>query len=256
MTLRVGAALADGLDDLLSRRGVTVLGVFLVYSLLNTVLWQSASPAIDRSLAAVLPGATRAPPAVPTQSPLALDLSLGAVFALLVVLFAAGELLRILAIRLFASEADVFDPAVTADLGPTMVTALVAAVLTAVAVALGTLVFVLPGVVLALLFFFVRQEIALNDSGVLEAIRESIRLVTDNAVPVLALAAVLFVLGVVVSLPLQLVGIPGQSLAVTLVTTALSQLVTVFGIAVVTSAYRRVATGHAPGPAPSIDEAL
>jgi hypothetical protein len=255
MALRVGAALADGLDALLSERGALVLAAFLVYSLLNTVLLQSASTAIDRSLATVVPDAAQTPQPVAGQSPLALDVSLGVVLALLLVMFAVGEALRILAIRTFASDSDALLGAeVTADLGPTVVTGVAAAVLTTVAIALGSLLFVVPGLVLSLLFFFVRQEVALNDSGVIEAVRGSIDLVFENAVPILALAVVLFVLGVVVTLPLQVVGIPWPPVFTTLVTTAFSQVVTVFGIAVVTSAYQRVASGRSVAVTRSIEE--
>lgn len=255
MSLRVGAALADGLDDLLSERGALVLGLFVLYSLLNTVLWQSASSGVNRMLFAALPEATETPPAVAQQSPLALDVSFGVAVALLLVFFAVGEALRVVAIRAFAADSDtLFAEAVTEDLGGTVLTAIAAAVVTTLAVALGTLLFVLPGLLLAFLFFFVRQEVALNDSGVVAAIRRSIDLVTDNAVPLLALAVVLFVLGVVVILPTQVLSLPLPSVVVVVVTTLVSQVLTVFGIAVVTSAYQRVTVADDFGVEASIEE--
>ena len=254
MSLRVGTVLREGLTDLFSERGLLILVAFMVYSLLNSVVVQSLSAGLARLVST--PFTDEAPAQVTTvQQTLGVDLPLALALVLLGVSFVVGEGLRVVAIRAFATDTDnLMRGQLTDDLPATVLTAVVAAVLAFVAVIVGLVLFVVPGLVLAFLFLFVRQEIALNDAGVFDAFNESVRIVTENVVPLLALAVVLFVVGVVALVPLPLLATPFPPLVGTIATTAVSQAVTVYGIAVVTNAYRRVVAARTGAVASSIDE--
>ncbi|WP_276272707.1 hypothetical protein [Haloarcula litorea] len=245
MSLDIGSALQSGVDDLLSERGALFVAAFVLFGLVNAVVTQSLTVAFYRRLFAALPGDAQAREqamqAVSEQAGLAVDVPLAGAVAGVLVLFLVTELLRVVAIRAFASGAAAPLPStVTRDFGSTALTAVLAAVVTVGALLIGSVLFVIPGIVVAVLFTFVRQEVALNDSGVLDAVRNSVGLVSDALLPVTGLVVVLFVLGIVVTLPLQFLPVTLPPALTTVVTTVLGQVVAVFGIAVVTDAYRQV----------------
>ncbi|MFC6974103.1 hypothetical protein ACFQL1_04540 [Halomicroarcula sp. GCM10025709] len=244
MSLEVGQALRDGIDDLTSERGLLFVAVFVLFGLLNTVVSQSLSLAINRSIASALD----VPASAMQQqggfggasNALGLELPIAVAAALTVLLWALGTALRVVAIRSFAFEGPSPLPsAATDNLVPTVLTALGASVVMTVLLAIGFLLLVIPGLVLAVLFFFVMQEVALNDSGVVESLKNSIDLVGDNIGGVVALIIVTFALGAVITLPLGAasLGLPGSISSA--LTTLLGQIASVFGIAVVTSAYQQ-----------------
>ncbi|MFC7194399.1 hypothetical protein ACFQL4_06575 [Halosimplex aquaticum] len=67
---------------------------------------------------------------------------------------------------------------------------LVANFIALVLIVLGTLFFLVPGIALAVLFFFVRHRIALAGDGVFEAISQSYALVKENATQMIVLGIV------------------------------------------------------------------
>jgi len=87
----------------------------------------------------------------------------------------------------------------------------------------------------------VKQEIALNDSGVVESVRNSIGIVRDNFVATAVLAIILAVLGIIAGSTVQVLPLPAPTTALTVVTTVVSGVFGVFGIAVTTLAYLQVA---------------
>ncbi|WP_324758931.1 hypothetical protein [Haloarcula montana] len=244
MSLQVGQALRDGIDDLTSERGVLFVAVFVLYGLLNGVVSQSLSLAINRSIAS----AFDLPPSAMQQqgafggasSALGLDLSLAVAAVLTVLLWAIGVALRIVVIRSFAYEGPSPLPsAATENLVSTVLTALAASVLMTVLLGIGFVLLILPGLALAVLFFFVMQEIALNDSGVIESLKNSVDLVGDNLGGVVVLIIVTVVVGIVITIPLGAVSLGLPATVSTAMTTILGQIASVFGIAVVTSAYQQ-----------------
>jgi hypothetical protein len=244
MSLQIGAALRNGLDDLASGRGLLFVAVFVVVSLLNAVFTQSASVVFSETVLSSVPSDQQAQ--APAQqaaeaSPFALDIPLGVAVLGILALFLLTEVLRIVAIRSFASaDPDPLPADATRNLGSVAVTAIVAGIVVAVTVVLGLVLFVIPGLLLVVLFTFVRQEIALNDSGVRAALKNSVSLVSDNAVPTAALVLLLFVLGIAVSTPLQFAPVALPPLLTTVVSTVLGQIVAVYGIAVFTDAYQQI----------------
>lgn len=244
MALQIGRAFRDGLDELLSGRGIAFVAAFVVYGLLNAVVTSSFSRAFVESILRQAPSEAQAGQ-LPTagEAPLAFDIPLAAAGAGALVLYVVGEALTIVAIRAFADgDRSLIPSDATRRLGRTVAVTIVAAIVTGIAVAIGLVFLIVPGLVLAVLFYFVKQEIALNDSGVVESIRNSIGIVRDDFVATAVLAIVLAVLGIAVGSAVQLLPLPVPTTALTALTTVISGVFGVFGIAVTTLAYLQVAS--------------
>ena len=244
MSLQVGTALQDGIDDLTSQSGVLFVAVFVVLGLINTVISQSLSLATSEYFTSQFnqPGAAMQQPGGfgGSGTALALNIPLAVSGALLLIMSIIGIAVSIMAIRSFASESpEALPAAATRNLGKTMLIYIATSIIAGIAVFFGFLLLVIPGLILTVLFYFIQQEVALNDSGVIESIQKSIGLVTDNVVGVVALIIILFVLGILASVPTLV--LPSGSVIVALVTAVFGQVISVFNIAVVTSAYQQAA---------------
>jgi len=239
MALQIGRAFQDGIDELLSERGAVFAGVFIVYGLLSSVVWASLSQAFTELFLGQLPSDAQVnQAAMAGGTPLALDLPLAVAAVGALVLFVVNEALNIVAVRAFASDdREPIPDNVGRRLGKTVGIAIAAGILTTIAVGVGLVLLIIPGLVFALLFFFVRQEIALNDSGIIESISNSVGIVTDNLLAAFVLAVVLAVLGVVLSGAFSFLPISLPPMVLTTVSTVLSSVVGVFSIAVTTVAY-------------------
>ncbi|NHN63702.1 hypothetical protein G9463_10385 [Haloarcula sp. JP-Z28] len=244
MALQIGRAFQDGIDELLSERGAMFAGVFIVYGLLSSVVWASLSQAFTELFLGRLPSDAQVnQAAMAGGTPLALDLPLAVAGVGALVLLIFNEALNIVAIRAFASDdREPIPDNVGRRLGRTVVVAIAAGILTTIAVGIGLILLIIPGLVFGLLFFFVRQEIALNDSGVIESISNSVRVVTDNLLATFVLAIVLVVLGFVLGGAVSFLPISLPPMVLATVSTVFSSVVSVFSIAVTTVAYLQ-ATG-------------
>jgi hypothetical protein len=150
----------------------------------------------------------------------------------------AAEAARVVAVRTFVSEHTERIPeeflrrhTVVATLNSA-----VGNVVVGILVAVGLLLFVAPGVFLAVAFFFVRQEVAVEDRNFADAMAESWSLVEGSRLEVLALGLVLLSVGLVASLPPLAISsvAPVAARVVGVVTGAVT---TVFGMAVAARAY-------------------
>ena len=244
MALQIGRAFQDGIDVLLSERGAMFAGVFIVYGLLSSVVWASLSQAFTELFLGRLPSDAQVnQAAMAGGTPLALDLPLAVAGVGALVLLILNEALNIVAIRAFASDdREPIPDNVGRRLGRTVVVAIAAGILTTIAVGIGLILLIIPGLVFGLLFFFVRQEIALNDSGVIESISNSVSVVTDNLLATFVLAIVLVVLGFVLGGAVSFLPISLPPMVLATVSTVFSSVVSVFSIAVTTVAYLQ-ATG-------------
>ena len=249
MALQIGRAFRDGFDELLSGRGAVFVAAFVVYGLINAVVTSSFSEAIVESLLRQAPSGAQVGQLPATGgAPLAFDIPVAAAGAGALALYVAGEALTIVAIRAFAGgDRAVIPSDATRRLGRTVAVTVAAAILTGVAVAIGLVFLIIPGLVLAVLFYFVKQEIALNDSGVVESVRNSIGIVRDNFVATALLAIAIAVLGVVAGSAVGLLPLPLSPAVLSAVTSVISGVFGVFGIAVTTLAYLQVASVRGAG---------
>ena len=247
MALQIGRAFQDGIDEFLSERGAVFAGAFIVLGLVNGIIWASLSQSLTELFIGSLPSDAQVnQAAMGGAAPLAFDIPIAVAAVGALALFVVNEALNIVAIRAFASDAtDPIPDDVGRRLGKTVAVAIAAAVLTAIAVGMGFILLVIPGLVLALLFFFVRQEIALNDSGVIESISNSIGIVTDNLIAAAVLFVVLGVLGLVIGAAFAFLPVSLPPMVSTTASTVLSSVVGVFSIAVTTVAYLHATeSGH------------
>lgn len=262
MSIDVGESFRNGLDDVLSPRGVVVGGLLLAYSVANLFVQQSLQLHIQRAIFGALLGG-ESPGGVPTQVgenlPFALEAALPVVLALILALLLVNEIVRLVGIRLFASDSP--DPLPLGDVadgfGDAALKALVVGGLFALVVTFVNLIPLLGqlvGWLLVLAFVYLRQVIALEDVGYVDTVTESFRAFTEDPLPIAGILAALGVVGggVTVGVPVVLQfavfpSAPGATVAgldpqvITSLTAAVLGVVfQVLGVAVVTDAYLQV----------------
>lgn len=250
MAIDAGTALREGFDDLASARGVVFYVAFTVFSVATLPLHQTLTSEMNRLIVEVgqIPPDQLAAPA----TPLALDVSLPVLAAGLGVVFVVAEALRLVAVRAFASESSETIPmqVVTRRLLPTYGVLLAASLLVQVAVYGGLAVFVIPGLIAAMLTLFVRQAILLDDEGVLDSFRTSISIVVDNVLHLVLVLIALIVGSFVIGIPTIL--LEPESVARPIAGAILGTVLTVYGIAVFTRAYQQAVESEdddrPPGP--------
>jgi phosphatidylglycerophosphatase A len=255
MSLDISDALSDGLSRTVERNGLLLMAVFLVFGVINTVSGQTLSAAATRfarrTLEQLPPGATTGPTTLPTaaQTPLALPVPLPVALALVLLVALVAEAIRIVAVRTLVSDETETVPEefVSRNIVMATLNGFVGGVVVLILVAVGLLLFVVPGIFLALSFFFVRQEIAVEDRNFVEALSASWELTSGNRLSLFALALVLVVIGLVVSAVVgSLVALAGVSILTTIVTVVVSAVTTVFSIAVACRAYVQLASDDDP----------
>ncbi|MEF8843435.1 MAG: hypothetical protein V5A62_17720 [Haloarculaceae archaeon] len=251
MSLDIGAAISEGVDRLLSRDGLVLVGAFLVVGVLSSVATQSLTVGLSEALLEFAQSPD-APPGTDVEpfreqvrqsrggSPLAVDISAGAAFGLVFVLGILAEALRIVTVRTFYATAGERPENLTRGLAFATANGFLGGIVVSVLVGIGLVFLVVPGVFLALALFFVRQEIAVEDRNFVDAMAESWALTRGNRLNLLGLVAVLLVVGFVAFLPTVAASVAGASTASVVVGAVVSPLVTVFGIAATTRAYAQL----------------
>lgn len=258
MSLDISKALSDGFSRTFERNGLLLMLVFLAFGAVNAVAGQTLSAAAARfvrqQLEQLPPGAMAGPTgsagpagAFPgaEQTPLALPIPLPA--ALVVVLFVAllAEAVRIVAVRTLVSDETERIPEsfVSRNIVMATLNGFVGGIVVLILVGVGLLFLVVPGVFLAISFFFVRQEIAVEDQNFVDALSASWELTSGNRLGLFGLALVLVVIGLVVSAVAGAVGFAGIAILTTAVTTVVGAVTTVFSVAVAARAYDQLKYG-------------
>lgn len=258
MALDIGDALREGAGRLQARNGLLLTAVFVAFGVVNAVVQQSlsraqfeqfaASGALDR-LSEGLPISTaELEEAVVGSTPLAaLDsLSVLSLVGIALVLAVVAETIRIVAVRTFAGdETDAFPDGAARNLAWTVLNGIVAGVVVGVLVAVGLVFLLVPGLFLAVAFFFVRQEIAIEDRNVVEALSGSWSLTAGDRIEIFGLLVFLFVLGIAVTFVVGLVT-PTGSAAGAVVDVLVGAVVLAYGVAVATRAYEQLRNGDEP----------
>lgn len=240
MSLDVGRAIREGASRLTTPLGQRFVLLFIGIRFASTVVSHTLTAA-NRVLMEQMPA--DAPPIDfgPAATPFALPLPLPAALVIALAVAIGAEAAHIAAIRFLAEDDPeaVESASLTRRLGPATLHGFVGGIVVTVLTVIGLIVLVAPGIFLAVTFLFVRQEIAVRDRSVVDALADSWSLTAGNRVEVLIILLVLFAVGVVASLPsLALSGI--EPIARAVVGVALSALTTVFGIAVVSRGYAQL----------------
>jgi hypothetical protein len=274
MGIDIGQALREGASRTAAKNGLVLAVAFAGIALLTTVLLQSLTVALFDSMLSFLQGMSPQEMGVdPTEyeqmiaefetalenvrstSPFALGLSAGAAFAGILVLALVAEAASIVAVRVFAVEEaeSVSRELVTENILLATLNGFVGGIVVWGLIIVGSLFFLLPGLVLAVLFYFLRQEIALKHKNFVQAMADSWRLTKGNRIEVFIIGAVLVIVSRLEEVSSAVVGAVSTP-AGTIVAAIVGGLLTAFGAAVVTRAYVQIDDSAEPSEPEQTDE--
>lgn len=239
MTLEIGRAVSDGLRRAVKPNGLLLMALFVVLGFVGTLASQSLLSVYFESMASEFPSSTTGsgfPPATPLG---VLPLGVAAVVA--IVMAFVSEAVRIVGIRTFVSDATETIPAEyrRRNLPLATINGVVGGIVAGFLVGIGTIFLIIPGIFLAMSFFFFRQEIAINDRNFVSALSESWSIASGNRFPLFLLAIVVFVIGLVASIPGFIAGFVfgNGAIPTALVNVLINGVVTVLGMAIAARAY-------------------
>lgn len=260
MGLDIGQALREGASRTATKNGLILAAVFAGIALLTTALLQTLS--IAGAELALETFQSASPPEMGlnqtdydqtvgefetrleqarTATPLALGLPAGVAAAGLLALAILAETVSIVAIRVFAAD----DPqAVTSDLVTENIllatlNGFVGWIVVWALILLGLVFLILPGIALAVLFYFLRQEVALKNKNFIQAMADSWRLTKGYRIEVFLVGVVLVVVSQFEQLTSAAVGTFSTTAGV-VIAAIVGGLLSAFGAAVVTRAYVQI----------------
>jgi hypothetical protein len=268
MSIDIGLALRDGASRTAAKNGLILAAVFAGIALLFTVLMQSlvvsGVEAILEAFQSLSPQELGLEQAeyeqaraefetaredVRSTATLALEIPIGIAIAGLVLLGLLGEAVRIVAVRVFATDQTdaVSRELVTDNIILATLNGIVGKIIVGVLILLGLLLLVIPGIVLAVLFFFLRQEIAIKDKNFVQAMADSWRITSGNRIEVFVIGAALLIasqLESVAASVLEFVSTTAGAVGAAIV----GGLLTAFVLAVTTRAYVQIDADAAQSP--------
>ncbi|WP_135821409.1 hypothetical protein [Halostella litorea] len=256
--MNVLETLRDGYARAGSPTGVALTGLAFLFQLASTVGLQSQPAEATAALREQFP--ELAPPA---DGPLALPLSAGGASALSLLATLGTVAVFVVGFRLLSTDGVPAPGTVTRNLGRAILHGLAGYLLLLVLLAVGTALFVLPGLFALVSFAFFVGFVALEDEGVVSAYRHSWELAGGRRLRIgllflgLALAALLFtaVAGMALS---PLLGV--SELGWWLGNVAASAVVLVYAVAVLSAGFERLrddaATAEADDEFADIDDEL
>lgn len=240
MALNVGDALREGFGRATARNGLVLMVALFLVGAASTAFSQTALVALGDALAELAreQGTTPPPDDAFGAGPLVLPIPAWVAGVAWVATWLVGQVVNVVAIRTFVSDATRRVPRefVRRRMGWVIVNVLVGGIVVGVLVIVGLLLLVIPGIFLAVSFYFLNQVIAVEDENFVDAMRESWALTAGDRIEVLALAALLVGLSVGVTLPSIPIGEAFPVLAV-VYSLVVSAPVTVYGVATVSRAY-------------------
>lgn len=272
MGIDIGRALREGVSRTAAKNGLVLAAVFAGIALLTTVLFQSLLVAAVESALEVFQNASPEELGIPeaeyedalaefetaleevrAAAPLALGVSAGIAAGGLLVTVILSEAASIVAVRVFATDETETVPGelVTDNILLATLNGFVGAIVVWGLILVGSLFLLLPGLVLAVLFFFLRQEIAINGKNFVQAMADSWRITKGHRIEVFLVGAVLVIVSRLEEATSTVVGLfstPVGTVAAALV----GGLLAAFGAAVATRAYVQIneESGDAPEPEP------
>lgn len=245
-SLDIGTLVSNGLDALLSTTGAQLTALMATLAIVSSVLTETLAVTVVRDvLAYIRENYDTSEPELQEaliefergveDMGFGLDVPIPVILAGLLVLALLTEAVMIAAARAFASnELDgVPVDLATRRLPIATLYGFVGGILLSLAVGLGTLLFVVPGLLIFVATLFFRQEVAIADKGPLQAVSGTWELTKGNRWTLFGLVVVLWLIGFLLGL---LPGfVPGQ--VGTILNAVVGSLIGVFSIAVVTEAY-------------------
>lgn len=230
MSLNIGEALSTGVDRLTTTAGLQLGIAYVALQLLTVLGMNSVILAI---------GPTGEMGSVP-----ALSLPIGATGG--AVLGTLGAVLSlVLTIVVFrtmahdASELGSIPGDVTEDLFKTAVFLVIALIVQGIAISIGFVLLIVPGIFLMVCLIFTQVYVIVEDEGPFEALSSSWALTKGNRFPLFGLGVIMFVISLVVSLPTTVASFVSPA-AGSVLTYVVSGFVSIFTTAVLLAAYQQL----------------
>lgn len=271
MSLDIGEAFEEGFSRTFARNGLLLAAGFAVVGLSLAVLQQTLMIEATEAMLNWFQGFSPDELGISQQeydqqvtsletqletlresSPLALGVSASVAAAGLIVLALIGEAVAIVAVRTFgADDESIAREDVTDNLLLATLNGFVGKIVVYGLIIVGGLLLLVPGIFFAVVFFFMRQEIALKDKNFVQAMADSWRFTKGHRIAVFALGLLLVIVTVVAEAAGGVVAVASPILAQVL-SAVLGGLLAAFGAAVVTRAY--VQLDAEPAPVAETDE--
>jgi|GEM_PF-823185 len=245
MSLDVPAAIQNGLARIPTRVAAILLAAYLAIGAVSTVTAQTLSSAVFDAVRTSLPSDAATAPTTPGAGAgaggeaLALDVGLPVAVGLFLAQVVVAQLVGVVAIRTFVSEArSSFPTGLTSHLAWVVVNTLVASLVVNVLIGLGTILLVIPGIYVAVALYFVQFEVIVEERNAIEALRTGWGLTKGDRLRVFLLLIVIFAIGLASSVPGILLGFVGVSpLVVTAVSVLLGGVAGLVSVAIGARAY-------------------
>ncbi|CAI50347.1 uncharacterized protein NP_4512A [Natronomonas pharaonis DSM 2160] len=263
MSLDIGQALREGASRTVEKNGLTLAAVFAGIALLTTVLFQTLTVGIAEAMLdfvqelsaeemqeagmseAEFEEMTAELEAAAEEfrdtAPLALGLPVGAAAGGLLVLALVHEAARLIAVRVFATDSsdEVTSDLVTDNILLATLNGFIGGIVVWGLIIVGLVFIIIPGIILAVLFYFLRQEIALNDKNFVQAMADSWRITKGHRIEVFLIGFIVVLVSRLEEISSTAVGVvstPAGAVAAAIV----GGLLAAFGTAVVTRAYVQI----------------
>ncbi|AZH25371.1 hypothetical protein [Haloplanus aerogenes] len=241
MSLDIPAVLEDGFSRLLTRVAGLLLVAYLVVGVISTVTAQTLSLAVFDAFRSSLPSDAATTPTTPGMggNALALDVGLPVAIALFLAQIVLAQIVGIVGIRTFVSEARrSFPTGVARNLPWVVLNALVAGFIVNVLIGIGTILLVIPGIYLAVALYFVQFEVIVEERNAIDALRTGWELTKGERLGVFLLLLVIFAIGIATAVPSIVLGFVGApTVVVVLVSVVVGAVAGVIGVAIGARAY-------------------
>jgi len=235
MSLNIGDALSTGAEKLTTTAGIQLGVIYVVLQLVTALGANSAISSVNTAAGSTTPGLS-----------LPIGVVGGAVLSLLGLVLTVA--LTIIAFRTVAhdtADLDSIPSGVTDDLLVTGVFLVVAGIIQGIAVVLGFIALIIPGLFILVSLIFSQVYIAVEGEGPLEALSSSWSLAKGNRFPLFGLGVILFVISLLVSIPPTIVSLVSQPAGMVL-NYVVSGFVTIFSWATLVASYEQLSGGASP----------
>ena len=230
MSLKIGDALSTGAEKLQTTAGLQLGALYVVAVLLTSVGSDSIVAGIGGPMAQAGQPGLALPIGVPGGAALVL---LGAVVSVI---------LTIVVLRTMdhdAAELDAIPDGVTDGLLKTSVFLIIAGIIQGVAIAIGFVLLIIPGLFILVSLYFTQVFIAVEGEGPIEALSSSWALSKGDRFSIFGLVLVLIVVGALAGVVGELVGFVNPTVG-SLVSLVVSGFLSIFTSAALVDAYHQL----------------
>lgn len=276
MSIDIGRAFSEGFSRTFARNGLLLAAIFAVIAFVTTILFQTLSVGIVEGMLELFQEVSPEEVGIPQEEydetiaelevlldelteemPLALPVSASLAAGGLFVLALIAEAASIIAVRVFATDETETIPneLITRNILLATLNGFIGGIIVWGLIIIGLVFLIIPGIFLAVAFYFLRQEIAIQDKNFIQAMADSWRITKGNRIEVFAIGLILVIIS-------QLEAVAGFTdfilthVGATVLAALFAGLLGVFGAAVVTRAYVQLEDQTEPEPEDPYAKAL